>query len=375
MSRLRAPASLRGKLLTAQMLVIVAGASTLTLVALALAPGLYHSHVARAVGTAPQALIEHLEAAFAEALVTALAVAVAAAILTAFAVSWWAARRIAVPLHDAADAAQRLAGGAHDVRVADPGTSDELGVLVRSFNDLAGDLAAVEQRRRALLADLAHELRTPLATIEGYTEGLADGVIAADDVTWQALQTASARLARLVDDLAAVSDAEEQPQPLDLAPERPEALVQTGIEANRPAYERKGVQLSSRVDVDLPAVSVDTSRIGEVLDNLLDNALRHTPPGGSVQVTATRSDDAVELAVSDTGEGIPPDALPHVFERFYRADPARSPGGSGIGLTIARAIVHAHGGRITVTNAASSGGTRVAIQLPAIPAREGNTNP
>lgn len=367
MSRLGAPRSLRGKLLTAQMLVIVAGAATLTLVALALGPGLYHRHVERAVGTPPQALTEHLEAAFAEALVTALAVAVAAAMVTAFAVSWWTARRIAVPLHEAAGAAQRLAGGAYQVRVTDPGTSDELGVLVRSLNDMAGHLDAVEQRRRTLLADLSHELRTPLATIEGYTEGLADGVVAADDATWQTLRHATVRLSRLVDDLALVSDAEEQSQPFDLVPERPEALVRTAVEANRPAYQRKGVQLSSRVDAGLSAVAVDTSRIGAVFDNLLDNALGHTPPGGSVQVTATGSVHGVELAVSDTGEGIPAQALPHVFERFYRADPARSRGGSGIGLSIARAIVHAHGGRITVISPAPGGGTRVAVHLPAAP--------
>jgi signal transduction histidine kinase len=364
---LRAPRSLRGKLLLAQALVILAGSVTLALVALALAPGLYRAHVARVVGTVPEELAGHLDAAFAEAMLTALGGAVAAAAVTALAVSWFSARRIAGPLHDAATAARRLAGGAHQVRVADPGTGDELGVLARAFNNMATELEAVEQRRRALLADLAHELRTPLATIEGYAEGLADGVIPAEPATWEVLQTASARLARLVDDVAAVSDAEERQHALWTARHDPGTLVRAAADAARPAYDAMGVRLDTRVDARLPQVAVDADRLGEVLGNLLDNALRHTPAGGQVKVSASRHDDEVALAVTDTGEGIPPDALPHVFERFFRADPARPHGGSGIGLTIARAIMHAHGGRIDISSPGPGCGTRVAVLLPGAP--------
>jgi signal transduction histidine kinase len=364
MMRLRAPGSLRGKLLATQALVILAGSVTLALVALALAPRLYHSHVERAVGTVPEALASHLDAAFAEAMLTALAVAVAAAVLTALTVSWWSARRIAAPLHAAAEAARRLAAGAHQARVPDPGTSDELGVLARAFNDMADTLAAVERRRRSLLADLAHELRTPLATIEGYTEGLADGVVPADAATWEVLRAASGRLHRLADDIAAVSDAEERSHGLQLARRRPETLVHAAVAAAQPHYGTKGVRLDIRTGGRLPQVAVDADRIGEVLDNLLDNALRHTPAGGRVEVAAARRDEEVELTVTDSGEGIPPEALPHVFERFYRADPARPHGGSGIGLTIARALVQAHGGRIEASSPGPGHGARVAVLLP-----------
>ena len=364
MMGVRAPRTLRAKLLVAQALVILAGSVTLALVALALAPGLYHSHAEEAIGTMPDELALHLEMAFAEAMLTSLGVAVAAAVIAGLAVSWWTARRIAAPLHDAAEGAQRLAGGAHHVRVADPGTSDELGVLARSFNEMADDLDAVEQRRRALLADLAHELRTPIATIEGYTEGLADGVVAPEPATWQTLKSASARLSRLADDLATVSDAEERHGDLTLASHHPEALLHTAVEAARPAFDAKEVALSMDVEARTPNVAVDADRFGEVLDNLLDNALRHTQPGEHVEVTARRDGDAVEITVTDSGEGIPREALTHVFERFYRADPARPRGGSGIGLTIARAIVHAHRGRIAVTSPGPGRGTRVAVRLP-----------
>jgi signal transduction histidine kinase len=251
--------------------------------------------------------------------------------------------------------------------VADPGTGDELGVLARAFNDMAADLEAVEQRRQALLADLAHELRTPLATIEGYAEGLADGVIPADAAAWEVLRTTSARLARLVDDVAAVSNAEERQHDLWIARHHPAELIHAAVEAAQPAYDAKGVRLDARIDAGLPQVAVDADRLGEVLGNLLDNAMRHTPAGGQVTVSTSRHDDEVALTVADTGEGIPQDALPHVFERFFRADPARPNGGSGIGLTIARAITHAHGGRIEISSPGPGCGTRVAVRLPSAP--------
>lgn len=369
MKWLGATRSLRGKLLIAQALVILAGSVTLALVALALAPGVYRAHIARVAGVVPERMAVHLDEAFAGAMLTALAGAVAAAVLTALAVSWFAARRIAGPLRDTAAAARRLAGGAHEVRVPDPGAGDELGMLARAFNDMAAELEGVEQRRQALLADLAHELRTPLATIEGYAEGLTDGVVPAEPATWEVLRAASARLARLVEDVAAVSNAEERQHRLQLARHHAGTLVRAAADAARPAYDAKGIRLDTSVEPRLPQVAVDADRFGEVLGNLLDNAMRHTSPGGWVEVSAARRDGQVEIAVTDTGEGIPPGALPHVFERFFRVDPARPNGGSGIGLTIARAIVHAHNGRIGVSSPGPGHGTRVEVLLPPAPAR------
>ena len=272
------------------------------------------------------------------------------------------------PIGAVARAAERIAHGRYAARVPEGGSGDELAVLARAFNAMAEALETSEQRRQRLLADLAHELRTPLATIDGYLEGVTDGVMPADEQTWSVLQAETARLGRLVDDLQAVSRAEEHQLDLRLAPWEPAKLVTAAVQAAAAAYQAKGVTLVERVDPHLPRVAADPDRIGEVLANLLDNALRHTPAGGRVEVTATRRGRGVELAVSDTGEGIPPELLERVFERFYRVDPARAhaaeQGGSGIGLTITRAIVQAHGGRIWAESQGAGHGARFVITLP-----------
>ncbi|HUH15462.1 MAG TPA: ATP-binding protein [Gaiellaceae bacterium] len=363
MTRLRS--SLTAKLLAAQLLVIVAGAATLALVALAVAPGLYHRHVRAALGVVPDDVAGHLDEAFLAATVVALALAVAAAIVAAALVSAFLAVRIVRPVRALAESARRIARGARGVRVPLTG-ADELGVLARAFNDMAASLDASEQRRRELLSDLAHELRTPLATIDGYLEGMADGVVPASAETWEILGTETRRLRRLVDDLTALSRAEERQLALDVARVDPAALAESAVAAASPAYAAKGVRLHTEVGGPLPEIEVDRDRMAEVLANLLGNALRHTPAGGRVTVSASPAGDGVEIAVTDTGEGIAPEHLQRVFGRFYRADPARarSAGGSGIGLTIARAIVEAHDGRIRAESRGEGAGASFVVTLP-----------
>ena len=190
----------------------------------------------------------------------------------------------------------------------------------------------------------------------------------ADQQTLQVLQAETARLRRLVDDLNAVSRAEARQLDLHLVRCQPDKVLTAAVQAARAAYAAKDVALTTRTDPPLPQVSVDPDRIGEVLANLLANALRHTPPGGHVEVTAaTTPDGRVQLSVTDTGEGIPPELLERIFERFYRVDPARThtdTGGSGIGLTITRAIVHAHGGQIRAHSQGTGHGARFFITLP-----------
>jgi len=243
--------------------------------------------------------------------------------------------------------------------------SDELAVLGRAFNDMAASLESTEEKRRQLLSDVAHELRTPLATIDGYVEGLADGVVEPSPETWGVIQTETLRLGRLVDDLQKVSRAEERQFDLRLAATEPAGLVEAAVQSALPAYALKGVGLESRLAGELLVVMADPDRMGEVLANLLENALRHTPAGGRVEVTAAAAEGGVELAVSDSGEGIGAEHLERVFERFYRADAARarSGGGSGIGLTIARAIVEAHGGTIRAESEGRGAGARFVIAL------------
>lgn len=357
--------SLTAKLLAAQMLVILAGSVTLALVALAIAPSLFHAHVRDALGIVPEDVARHLDAAFEDAVLVSLGIAIGAAALTAAVASGFLVVRIVRPIRALAEASQRIAHGAYGSRVP-VGGSDELAVLASSFNEMAASLESAERRRRELLSDVAHELRTPLATIEGYVEGLRDGVVAPEGPTWTVLETETGRLRRLVDDLQTVSRAEERQLDLRTVEVEPSALVEAAVRGVAPAYEAKGVRLEGAADPRLPAVAVDPDRIGEVLANLLENALRHTPSGGRVEVRARRDGSNVELSVSDTGGGIAPEHLERVFERFFRSDPARSraTGGSGIGLTIARAIAEAHGGQLRAESDGRSRGACFVLQLP-----------
>lgn len=358
--------SLTAKLLAAQLAVIVAGSATLALVALLLGPTLFHRHIREALGSVPPTVLHHLDQAFGESLALSLGLGIAAATATAAAVSWLVSTRIVQPVHALGVAARRVSRGDLDARVAVAG-DDELTVLAQAFNELAGSLASAEERRQRLLSDVAHELRTPLATIDAYLEGLADGVVEAAPETWQLLRTETARLGRLSEDIAHVSRAEERQLDLRPQPTRPRELLQAAIRAAAPAFEAKGISLALSPDGDPAAVDVDRDRIAEVLANLLENALRHTPPGGHVTLSARNDGDGAVLTVADSGEGLQPDQLEHVFERFYRADTARgrrADGGSGIGLTIARALAEAHGGSLWAESDGPGRGARFHLRLP-----------
>jgi len=358
--------SVLGKLLAAELAVIAAGSATLMLVALLLGPPLYHRHIRDALGFVPPTVMHHLDQAFGESLALSLGLGIGAAALTAVAVSWPLASRIVRPLTDLADAADRVSRSDFDARVTVDG-DDELAVVARAFNEMAGSLASAEERRRRLLSDPAHELRTPLATIDAYLEGLTDGVVAAEPATWKLLRSQTSRLSRLGEDIAKVSGAEERQLDLRSERTRPERLLADAAGAARGAYDAKGVALELGSDAHASDVDVDVDRIAEVLANLLDNALRHTPSGGTVTLSDRRDGNAVLLTVSDTGDGLERDDLERIFERFYRADASRSRdrGGSGIGLTIARALVEAHGGSLWAESEGPGGGARFVCRLPA----------
>lgn len=370
----RGPASgLTRRLLAAHAVVIAVGATTLAAVAVLAGPSLFRSHVRAALGPLSDDAAAHLDEAFARALLLSLGVAVLAAAVTALAVSWIVARRIARPVRRLADGAGRVAAGDYHTRVPVPQVDDELAQVTRSFNHMADALEDTETTRRRLLADLAHELRTPLATLDGYVEGLDDGVVAAEPATWRTLADALARLRRLVDDLNVVSRVEGLTASLQLQQIAPDELVRQAVAAAQPQAQRRGVHLHSHATGRPGTVLVDVDRVGEALHNLLDNAIRHTPPGDDVTV-ATDADGAwVDLAVADTGEGIDAADLPHVFERFYRADAARRDhdGGSGIGLTIVAAIVRAHGGTVHADSPGRGCGARFTIRLPTARAARG----
>ena len=357
--------SLTWKLLAAQLAVIVAGSATLALVALSIGPSIFHRHVQDALGFVPPAVMQHLDTAFGEALWFSLAVGIAAATATAAALSWIVSTRIVLPISDLAAAARTISRGNYEARV-DVAGSDEVTVLGRAFNEMAASLSSAEELRRRLLSDVAHELRTPLATIDAYLEGLADGVVEPTAETWKLLRNETHRLGRLTEDVTKVSRAEERQLDLRLTQVSARGLVEAAADAAAPVFAAKGVTLEVIPDSRSPDIEVDSDRLGEVLANLLENALRHTPIGGTVTLSAERAGDQALLTVTDTGEGLAPDDLDRVFERFYRVDPARSRdrGGSGIGLAIARALVEAHGGQLWAESAGPGQGSRFVCRLP-----------
>lgn len=360
------------RLLMAQALVIVAGGVTLAVVGLLVMPPLTRTHVRRALGPVSDTVIAHLDQALTSALGIALAIAVGAAIVAALVVSWVLSSRLARPVERLAQAANRIAAGELSARGPQPVVDDELADLTHAFNDMAAALGHSERTRSRLLADLAHELRTPLSTVEGYLEGLEDGVVAADEQTWSTLRAATARLRRLVDDVGLVSRAEEGQLAIDPEPMAVSTLVQSAAAATAGAFHEAQVTLDSDLAPDLPMVNADHQRMAQVLDNLLRNACRHSAPGGVVTIRARGHDDDVAIQVIDTGEGIPADQLPHVFERFYRGDAARtSDRGSGIGLTIVQAIAHAHDGHVSAHSDGPGCGATFTLRLPTINGQDG----
>jgi signal transduction histidine kinase len=350
---------------------VVAGAATLLAVALLVAPAVFHAHLQMSLGTVPADTARHVDEAFTRAVLLSLGMAVAVAILAALTVAWLVSRRIATPVADLATAAGRVAAGGYDTRVPDPGLGPEFAALADGFNTMAARLAGTERVRQRMLADLAHELRTPIASIEATAEAVADGVLPADATTCATLTGQAARLGRLVADIAAVSQAEERSLYAEPRPCAPGDLAAAAVAAIQPRYAAKGVSLDLTRASDTPTVTADADRLGEALANLLDNALRHTPTGGTVTLAVTRGTQlgrpVARLTVTDTGDGFDPAEADRLTERFYRADTARTRdgAGAGIGLTITKAIVTAHGGTLRASSAGTGRGATFQITLPA----------
>lgn len=278
-------------------------------------------------------------------------------------------RQVVAPIQALTRASQRIATGKYEERVPiqTPSSSeDELGKLALSFNQMAAQLEQTEAMRRQLIGDVAHELRTPLTTIKGSMEGLMDGVLPADETTFLQLYQEADRLQRLVNDLQELSRVESRAYDLQPHRVRVGALIQGVASRLAPQFDEKGVDLSVEVPPDLPLVLADEDRLTQILTNLLGNALHYTPMGEEVDILAEQKGREIQVTVSDTGIGIPPEHLPHVFDRFYRVDKSRSRagGGSGIGLTIARHLVEAHGGRIWVESEGAGKGSEFTFTLP-----------
>jgi signal transduction histidine kinase len=264
-------------------------------------------------------------------------------------VALWLTKRITKPIADLTQATRAIAGGSTPPLVPAEGT-DELGELGRAFNRMAMQLAEDDAQRRRLFAGIAHELRTPLSVIQGTLEGMLDHVIEPTPDRVAALHTQTLLLKRLITDLRDLSLAqaghlELHRQMIDLP-----GIAREAVEALAPFADERGVTLRVETDAAVPLVDADPDRVRQAVQNLVENALRHTPQGGTVRVVVRAMADAVHCLVADTGVGISPDDLPHVFEYFYRADPSRDrrSGGTGLGLAIVKSLIEAHGGKVTV---------------------------
>jgi histidine kinase len=296
----------------------------------------------------------------------ALMYAALAAMVAAVALSLYLSRSVIAPVHAMSLASQRIADGRYDERVQVRG-EDELAQLAVRFNQMAGKLDQVESMRRRLIGDVSHELRTPLTAIKGSMEGLMDGVLPATQETFQQIHTEADRLNRLVDDLQELSRVEARAYELEIRPLDVFSLVRTVTKRLASQAEFKHVLLDTELAPDIPRVLADEDRAVQVLTNLVGNALQYTPENGKVTIFAKRIDHEVQISVRDTGTGIPPEHLQHIFDRFYRVDKSRSRragGGSGIGLTISRALVEAHGGRIWAESAGEGLGSTFRFTLP-----------
>ena len=358
------PRSLRARLLVAFLVIVAASLGTVAVAVLLVGPGYF----AEAMGHMPgdpmgEAMGQATQAAFTDAMRQALLAATIIAIATATVVSLAVAARIVRPIGALVAAARRIAGGhyAERVPVDEPG---ELGELATSFNDMAGSLEATERRRLQLVGDVAHELRTPLTTLDGYLEGLEDGVIEPSAETWRLLRAEAGRLTRLVADLSELWRAEARQLVL-----RVEAVDIAAVA--REVAEGFALLVAGRgIHVDVPSAPAlalaDRDRVAQILGNYVSNAIRHAPDGSTITVSSESSDGRMRLAVTDRGPGLAPDQLEAVFERFYRVDPARSrsAGGSGVGLTIARALAEAMGGRAWAERPRDGVGVTFLLELP-----------
>lgn len=377
--------SLRTKLLATHLLVVAVGVSTSVLVVAWVAPRVFADHMAAMMGPDADAPLmgpggfmadppagATLAAAFAAALTQAIGVGAAVAGIVAVLASLVVTGVVARPLRRIAAATRRIAAGHYAERVDVTGLApgDDLGQLARSFNAMTVALESTERRRVELFGDVAHELRTPISTLEGYLEGLLDGVVAPTPETWARLHDEARRLHRLVTDLQELSCVEGQQLSLQLAAVDPARSARTVRDRVGPVFAEKGLQLVIQIPPGLPPTHADPDRVVQVLTNLLLNALRYTPAPGQVTLTVSRVPGGADLLfqVADTGVGLAPDQLSQVFERFYRVDKARSraAGGSGIGLTIARALVEAMGGRIWAASAGPAQGSTFSFTLPVL---------
>ena len=354
--------SVRARLALSHLAVVAVGAVSVVLVARAVAPVSFENHMA-AMGMTGMAgmMANDLRESFDAAVGQALLVSVAVSVTVAVAAAVLASRRMAAPIDRVRAASRRLAEGNYSERIEEP-SELELAALARDVNHLAATLEHTEERRARLLGEVSHELRHPIATLQGYLEAMLDGVLEPSPDILAAMASEAGRLNRLATDLNLVSCAEEGVLPLDRRPTELTTLIGSIVKRLEPQFLDEGVEISVRPGPAL-VVDVDPDRVAQILTNIVGNALTYTPAGGSVTVAWAPTPSAVDITVTDTGRGMTREDLDRVFERFYRADRS-APGGTGVGLTIARSLARLHDGDVTAASPGEGAGSTFTITLP-----------
>lgn len=362
MPRLR----LRGRLLLSYLVVIVVGAGTVFVAVGLVAPGAFEAAMGHSMPGMDDMMSGLVRAAFQDAVQSALLVGVIVAGAAAIVISLALTARLSAPIARLVAASRRIAAGRYAERVP-VASADEIADLAGSFNQMAEALESTERRRLQLVGDVAHELRTPLATLDGYLEGLQDGVIRPEEATWQLLRRETGRLSSLINDLQELWRAEARQLPLSTAKVDVQAELAALHERFAAQAGASGIEISSaHLPQDL-TLRADRDRLAQVLDNFVSNAIRYAPSGTRVTLVAGREGDEVAIAVSDDGPGLSDEQREHVFDRFYRVDPSRSRalGGAGIGLAISRALAGAMGGRVEALSEGPGRGATFRVILPA----------
>ncbi len=357
--------SLRARLLLTNLVVAGVALGTVVVAVSVVGPGYFAQAMGHPSGSVMGSMMDSatglaFDDALRNALIAAGAIAVGASVVLSLAVSG----AIAEPVTRLASASRRIAAGHYRERVPAAGAG-EIGELAAAFNAMSGSLEATEARRMQLVGDVAHELRTPLATLDGYLEGLEDGVIPASDDTWRLLRGETARLTRLVDGLQELWRAEARQLPLRVEPLDALSVAADAVERFAPQATARQIALENDVPSGLTLLA-DRDRLIQILGNFLSNAIRFSPDGAGVVIRARRAGNVIEFSVVDQGPGLTPEQRVQVFERFYRVDPSRSRalGGSGIGLAIALALATAMDGSVRAESGEPGTGSTFVVTLP-----------
>jgi histidine kinase len=362
------------KFFISYLLIILIGIVVLITATESIVPDVFNRHMssmAEMMGSSTSSMESDLYDNFQNAVNESLVLAASAAFVSAVLLSILISHQVVAPIRRIMIASQHIADGHYHERVHIPGSlnqdeMDELAQLSLSFNRMTLKLEQAEDLRKQLIGDVAHELRTPLTTIKGSMEGLIDGVLPSEKDTFHQAYKEADRLQRLVNDLQDLNRVEAGAIQLNLEPIQVNTLIDVTQSRLKRQFEEKDVSLEIKIPDSLPQVMVDEDRFGQVLLNLVGNALQFTPSGGNVKVTAQEKKDEVIISVADTGVGIANEHLPHIFTRFYRVDKSRSRvgGGTGIGLTIAKHLVESHGGNVWAESPGVGKGSTFNISLP-----------